>query len=179
MRKTHLRAGFTIVELLIVIVVIGILAALVISTYAGVQARARDAKRAADLSAIAKALEAQYAVKGEYPGTVTGSTGAPVACLSAPHWGCWGYTDNTRFIEKEFMSAMPQDPSYYDNAACGYPNNDLTRAYWYQVATDHQGYILGTYMEAVSTDDPHYDDGSVNRGCGNFINWAIKRNWPN
>ena len=74
---------------------------------------------------------------------------------------------------------MPEDPSFYDNNACGYPNNDLTRAYWYQVNASHTGYILGTYMENVSTSDSHYDNGSVNRGCGNFINWAIKRNWSN
>lgn len=171
--------GFTIVELLIVIVVIAILAAITVVAYNGMQQRSRDARRLSDMNAIAKALEAQYAVNGKYPLTVTGSTGAPTSCLSAPHWGCWGFTDATRFIEKDFASTMPQDPSYVDNAACGYPNNNLTRAYWYEVRADQTGYILGTYMEAVSTSDPRYDDGSVGRGCGNFINWAIKRNWPN
>ena len=42
--------GFTIVELLIVIVVIGILALLVITTYSGIQQKARNSKRQADLS---------------------------------------------------------------------------------------------------------------------------------
>ena len=51
------RRGFTIVELLIVIVVIGILAAITIVAYNGVQTRARDAKRASDLSAVAKPLK--------------------------------------------------------------------------------------------------------------------------
>jgi prepilin-type N-terminal cleavage/methylation domain-containing protein len=179
MRNRLKYTGFTIVELLIVIVVIAILATIAVVAYSGVQQRTRDARRLSDMTAMARALEAQYAVNGKYPLTVAGSTGAPTSCLSAPHWGCWGFTDTTRFIEKAYMPTMPQDPSYVDNTACGYPNNDMTRAYWYDVLGDQTGYILGTYMETVSTSDPRYDNGSVNRGCGNFINWAIKRNWPN
>ncbi len=48
--KSHkAEQGFTLVELLIVIVVIAILAAIVISTFAGVQARARDTERQTDV----------------------------------------------------------------------------------------------------------------------------------
>jgi len=50
------RSGFTIVELLIVIVVIGILAAITIVVYNGIQQRGRDAGRKSDVAAIAKAL---------------------------------------------------------------------------------------------------------------------------
>lgn len=52
------QSGFTIVELLIVIVVIGILAALVLNSFAGAQAKARDTRRRDDAAAIAKALQA-------------------------------------------------------------------------------------------------------------------------
>jgi prepilin-type N-terminal cleavage/methylation domain-containing protein len=48
--------GFTIVELLIVIVVIAILAAFVIVSFRGVQSRARDAQRISDLAALKKAM---------------------------------------------------------------------------------------------------------------------------
>jgi prepilin-type N-terminal cleavage/methylation domain-containing protein len=44
--------GFTIVELLIVIVVIAILALLVITTYSGIQQKARNSKRSTDIQAI-------------------------------------------------------------------------------------------------------------------------------
>lgn len=59
--------GFTIVELLIVIVVIGILAALVLNSFSGVQARARDTERRTDINAIATQLEVYYNDQGGYP----------------------------------------------------------------------------------------------------------------
>src|SRR5271157_4433063 len=59
--------GFTIVELLIVIAVIGILALLVITTYAGIQAKARNAKRQSDLKSLQTQIEAFYSQNGYYP----------------------------------------------------------------------------------------------------------------
>lgn len=61
------QQGFTIVELLIVIVVIGILAALVITTFTGIQQKARDTERTADIKALQGQVEAYYAQKGNYP----------------------------------------------------------------------------------------------------------------
>ncbi len=59
--------GFTIVELLIVIVVIGILAALVIVTYNGIQQKARDTERKTDIKAVQGQLEAYWANNAKYP----------------------------------------------------------------------------------------------------------------
>jgi prepilin-type N-terminal cleavage/methylation domain-containing protein len=66
MSKTY-RQGFTIVELLIVIVVIGILAAITIVAYNGIQERARVSEKVSDLSAVMKQMEMVYADKGYYP----------------------------------------------------------------------------------------------------------------
>jgi prepilin-type N-terminal cleavage/methylation domain-containing protein len=59
--------GFTIVELLIVIVVIGILALLVITTYSGIQAKARNSKRQTDIQSVQTQLEAFFSQNGYYP----------------------------------------------------------------------------------------------------------------
>ena len=61
------QSGFTIVELLIVIVVIGILAALVLTTFSGVQRKARNTERQTDIKAIHGQLEAYFAQNNSYP----------------------------------------------------------------------------------------------------------------
>ncbi len=67
MSRKSKQTGFTIVELLIVIVVIGILAALVITTFTGIQQKARDTERNTDVKAIHGQVEAYYAQNGRYP----------------------------------------------------------------------------------------------------------------
>jgi prepilin-type N-terminal cleavage/methylation domain-containing protein len=61
------KKGFTIVELLIVIVVIGILATLVIVTFTGIQQKARNSQRQTDINAVDSHVEAFYAQYGAYP----------------------------------------------------------------------------------------------------------------
>src|SRR3954469_5137578 len=65
--KKARSSGFTIVELLIVIVVIGILAALVIVTYNGIQQKARDTERKTDIKALQGHMEAYWADNAKYP----------------------------------------------------------------------------------------------------------------
>jgi len=62
--------GFTIVELLIVIVVIGVLAAISVAAYSGIQGKARDSQRLQDLASIQKALELYKVENGRYPPVV-------------------------------------------------------------------------------------------------------------
>lgn len=54
------QRGFTIVELLIVIVVIGILAAIVIVAFNGVQDRAKTTSKINDIRSMQKAIELYY-----------------------------------------------------------------------------------------------------------------------
>lgn len=76
--KTKLQAerGFTIVELLIVIVVIGILAAITIVSYNGVTARANTTSAKAAASAAIKKAEAYNAETNGYPILPANLTGA-------------------------------------------------------------------------------------------------------
>jgi prepilin-type N-terminal cleavage/methylation domain-containing protein len=70
MSKTKTQSGFTIVELLIVIVVIGILAAITIVAYMGIQNRARAATVSSDLANAAEALELHGVDTNTYPATL-------------------------------------------------------------------------------------------------------------
>lgn len=68
--KALYSKGFTIVELLIVIVVIGILAAITIVAYNGIQTRATKTSVQSDLLQGAKQLALDYNLSGNYPNTL-------------------------------------------------------------------------------------------------------------
>ena len=71
-----LDEGFTLVELLIVIVVIAILAAITIVAYNGIQNRAKNTAYLADATNIDKKAELLFADTGSYPQTAAAFTGA-------------------------------------------------------------------------------------------------------
>lgn len=131
MLKTNIKQkGFTIVELLIVIVVIGILAMLVLNTFNGVQQKARDTERQTDATSIAKQLEAYYATNGGYP-----------------QWSQFGATPTT-------ASTLLKGTSVNAYSAPGRTSMDLANAvsaskdaYGYQAWTD------STRSTACSTND--------------------------
>ena len=72
--------GFTIVELLIVIVVIGILAAITIVSFNGVSAKAKTAKAQSDASSILKKLELYRSL------SVDSGDGYPLPNQAHQHW---------------------------------------------------------------------------------------------
>lgn len=69
MQKT--KSGFTLVELLIVIVIIAILATITIVLYNGIQSRARDAAVYSDMHQFAVAVENFRSINGSYPASLS------------------------------------------------------------------------------------------------------------
>jgi len=69
-------AGFTLIEMLVVVAIISILASVVLTGVTGFQASARDTKRIADLNQIKNYLEQYYNRWGHYPGDSSGAVTA-------------------------------------------------------------------------------------------------------
>jgi len=107
MKQWAKQTGFTIVELLIVIVVIAILAAISIVAYNGIQLRARNANTAAVVSAYQKALIQYATVNGSYPPITNGSGGA-YACFGENNPGdlCWSRSVNQTVETASFNDAI-------------------------------------------------------------------------
>lgn len=99
------RSGFTVVELVTVIAIIGVLATIIISSYSGVQAENRDTRRKTDIANIAKALEVYYSDTGAYP-IPTGTTSTINSSWYSSNDSSWT-TFNSLMTD---VAAMPTDP---------------------------------------------------------------------
>ena len=110
MYKVKNRQGFTIVELLIVIVVIAILAAITIVAYNGIQSRARTSSAQAAANNFAKKAEAYNADSSAYP---TASTDLTSASSSTTYY-LTGVT-----VTGTAIAATPADPATLNFWRCG------------------------------------------------------------
>ncbi len=95
------KQGFTLIELLVVIAIIGLLSTLSILALNQARARARDAKRIADVKQIQTALELYYNEMGDYP--ITGSVTPGVAI---------------RGTSGTYLAAVPTPPTPVDGTGC-------------------------------------------------------------
>src|SRR5215469_10611759 len=72
------QRGFTLIELMIVVAIIGILTAIAFPLYANIQARARVAKAQADARTLASAVVVYSAHTGALPAALTDLTSAVI-----------------------------------------------------------------------------------------------------
>lgn len=99
--------GFTLVELLIVIAILGILTTIITVNYLGAKAKARDAKRITDLEAVQTALAMYYADNKSYP--LSGVTGHPPVSECPAAGG--SIEDVKTALGTGYLSTWPKDPS--------------------------------------------------------------------
>jgi len=86
-QKNLLQKGFTLVELLVVIVILGILAAVVVFAVGGSTDKAQTSSCKAEQAALASAVEAYRASVGSYPSAMASlTTGSDKFLRSAPSW---------------------------------------------------------------------------------------------
>ncbi len=117
------QSGFTFVELLVVITIIGIIFAAGIVSFAAITKRSRDVRRKADLEGIRQSLEICRSLTGAYPDLQyvyqSDVTSSALSCGGA------GPT---------MMSKTPSDPSPCTAAANGAYNYQKTSTTTYELS---------------------------------------------
>lgn len=119
-----MKKGFTLVELLVVMAIIGILTTLVASNFRNSQIRGRDVVRKSDLKQLSEALDLFYSDHGRYP--AANAAGEIMGCSYVPtdpstSANCtWG-DDQMGDGNTVYFSTLPVDPV------------DLTQNYYYRI----------------------------------------------
>ena len=145
---TRKIVGFTIVELLIVIVVIAILAAISVVAYNGIRQRARDAERLTELGAIQKALEIYRADFGAYPRCNTSGPNSPPTQSSGVASVSTCLLDDLR---PNYLAEIPTDPIDTGNTRYYYAAGYLKTGPTSFISSNTDNYILGVKQEMVSS----------------------------
>lgn len=108
------KRGFSVIESLVSVAIIGLLAAMAVYVTMQAQRQSRDAKRKSDLAVISLAFETRYLSRtcsdlgdaGFYPGhhLAINPPWKPVATLRGSSDGCGAFS--------EYLSSVPEDPKY-------------------------------------------------------------------
>ncbi len=112
MNKNQFEKGFTVIEILFVILIIIILAGISILALNGQRAKARDARRVDDVRQVQTALEFYYSDENEYPivsqSIILGNSQAIKLCSKDE--GGFVTSETVCNQDSMYMSQVPKDP---------------------------------------------------------------------
>ena len=154
--------GFTIVELLVVIVVIGILAAITLVSYNGITARSNTASAQSAANSLMGKIEA-YNVD-----TATGGFPATFSALTAD--STKSYYISTVTLAPALLAAKPADPEVVNYIKCG-TNGTATPPTTAALITVLTGYKVGYWDYSLATPAiAYYTNGAIS---GNWLTFPI------
>ncbi|HYF14415.1 MAG TPA: prepilin-type N-terminal cleavage/methylation domain-containing protein [Phycisphaerales bacterium] len=138
--------GFTLVEILVVVIVLGILAAIIVPNVSSGRTDARMGARETQMREVEKALEMYNNDNGVYPSTSNAWWGDCPSYGGRPYSGPTGYIPD---LAPDYMAQLPRDP----NPA--YPVAD--RGYLYRSNGTDFKFLAYRTPERFSANHPLYD----------------------
>lgn len=162
--RTSRNRGFTLIELMVVITIIGLLSSTVITSMRNVRMKAKDARRVSDLRSIRLALELYHSTNNSYPST----SGAWRSQCST--WGGYAANNVIPGLAPQYIAAVPADP---DMVVTG-----TTCCYLYiSNGTDYKFLAHNCpaieYSRFPTLYDPRRDGGTSNCGVDGSAPWAL------
>lgn len=155
--KRSLNKGFTLVELLVVITILGILATIGLTAFTSAQMRGRDTQRKSDLKQVASSMELYYSDYGSYPGSSNGKIlGCPSTTNTPCTWGTGQFTDG----KTVYFRVLPKDPA-------------TNSYYYYRVVNGSSGQKFQLFAHLENTQDPSIISTSYLCGTNINCNFAI------
>lgn len=172
------KLGFTIVELLIVIVVIAILASISVVAYSGIQARANDSRTINGVAQIERALKLYAAnnsstIVGGWGSTapvgVGGCTDGSSGFFSAGNYVCAAEETivATGFLPAGYTASLPYNPHY------GTTSSGVSSVMLYPCGSAGRYALYWSLRNPTSTDSSNID--SILSTCSNTTN--IRDSW--
>src|SRR4051794_21494655 len=123
-KRAREEGGFTLIELMIVIVILGVLAGIVLFAVGGITDRGTSAACKTDVSTIQTGVEAYYAKKGVYPPDLVPSLTNPAGGLNNTQFLKWdsSFTNTVSASDKGTGGMTRQGQGYtivYQGPATG------------------------------------------------------------
>ncbi len=121
--------GFTLVELLVVVAVIGLLSVVAVVSFSGARLRSRDSKRVAYVKQVSSALELYYLQNGYYPTTLTSGQNLVAGSTT-------------------YLNPVPSNPTPRTDGSC--PNQNFV----YNVKSGNQEYDFKFCLGGITSSYP-------------------------
>ena len=154
--KKNFKKAFTLVEMLIVVVIIGILSSALLPRLQGAQSAARDAARKSDLSQLGSAIISYYNNRWDYPWSWTRTDWSMIPAD----------TVGKLLIDVVELSSVPSDPNR-SNSFTFWDKTIWSWQYGYMLANKNSipngGFVL---MARVETE-----------GWANYLSWLDGLSW--
>ncbi len=126
----YFKSAFTLIEVLVVISIMGILTAVVYSSFSGAKTQSKDQQKVTDASAIQLALEVYFNQNHQYPNALT--TLVPVYMPGIPTSGTYNYfpitnvAPNSPICTSYHLSVMLEKSNSYLESKKGFDSTNTS-----------------------------------------------------